>query len=178
MTRDDETVRDGCPADARCGWRLSRRGFVAGACALLVPLRAAAATEAPALPYRFDPARDAARDLETSLRIARASRRRVLVEVGGEWCSWCHILDRFFTANPELKRLRDANFVWLRVNFSKENPNQALLSRWPKVAGYPHLFVLDASGRLLQSQDTAVLEAGNDYDPGAVRAFLVQWSPR
>ena len=122
--------------------------------------------------------RDAARDLETALRMARATRRRVLVEVGGEWCSWCHILDRFFAANPELKRLRDTNFIWLKVNFSKENPNQALLARWPKVAGYPHLFVLDANGRVLQSQDTGLLEAGKDYDAGAVRAFLVQWSPR
>jgi len=178
MTRDDGTMRDECATGAQSEPGLSRRRFVAGAIALLAPLSAAATTEAQPLPYRFDPARDAARDLDIALRMARASRRRVLVEVGGEWCSWCHILDRFFAANPELKRIRDANFVWLRVNFSKENQNQAFLARWPKVAGYPHLFVLGADGRLLQSQDTAALEAGNDYDPGAVRAFLVRWSPR
>jgi hypothetical protein len=37
--------------------------------------------------------------------------------------------------------------------------------------------VLDADGRLLHSQDSAQLEAGKDYDPGAVRTFLVSWSP-
>lgn len=162
------------------GVNRSRRRFAAGALALLLPLPlpAAAAGETRPLPWRFEPARDAAADLETALRMARASRRRVLVEIGGEWCSWCHIMDRFFAANPEIKRIRDANFIWLKVNFSKENRNEALLARWPKVAGYPHLFVLDANGRLLRSQDTGELEAGKDYDPVAFRAFLVEWSPR
>ena len=158
--------------------RCSRRRFLALAGALFVPLPAADAAETRPLPTAFDPSRDAARDLDAALAIARATRRRVLVEVGGEWCSWCHILERFFAAQPELKRIRDAKFVWLKVNFSKENPNAALLARWPKVAGYPHLFVLDADGRLLHSQDSAQLEAGKDYDPGAVRTFLVSWSPR
>jgi thiol:disulfide interchange protein len=156
---------------------ISRRRFVAAACALLVPLRAVAAETHP-LPTRFDPARDAGKDLDAALRMARATRRRVLVEVGGEWCSWCHIMDRFFASNAEVRRIRDANYIWLKVNFSKENPNEAVLARWPKVAGYPHLYVLDANGKLLQSQDTGVLEAGQTYDPIAFRAFLVEWSPR
>jgi hypothetical protein len=148
------------------------------ACGLLMPLRPAASAETRPLPLKFDPARDSGRDLMIALQAAGATRRRVLVEVGGEWCTWCHIMDRFFAANPDLTRLRDANFIWLKVNFSRENPNEALLARWPKVAGYPHLFVLDADGRLLQSQDTGVLEAGKDYDPIAFRAFLVNWSPK
>lgn len=127
---------------------------------------------------KFDPARDGAHDLETALQLAREMKRRVLVEVGGEWCTWCHIMDRFFAANPDLKRTRDANFVWLKVNFSKENPNEALLARWPKVAGYPHLFVLDGDGRVLRSQDTSLLEAGKDYDFAGFRAFLMDWSPK
>ena len=164
--------------DSRPPALLSRRRFVATACALLVPLRAAAAAETHPLPTRFEPARDARKDLDVALRMARATHRRVLVEVGGQWCSWCHILDRFFAGNAEVRRIRDANFIWLKVNFSKENPNEALLSRWPKVAGYPHFYVLDADGRLLQSQDTGVLEAGKSYDPIAFRAFLVEWAPR
>jgi thiol:disulfide interchange protein len=143
-----------------------------------VPDRAAAAPDTHPLPVKFDPARDTDRDVETALKMARATRRRVLVEVGGEWCTWCHIMDRFFAANPDLKRVRDANFIWLKVNYSKENPNQALLARWPKVAGYPHLFVFDPDGRVLQSQDTSTLEAGKDYDQNAFRAFLVEWSPK
>jgi thiol:disulfide interchange protein len=130
------------------------------------------------LPQKFEPARDAARDLEVALQLARATKRNVLVEIGGEWCTWCHIMDRFFVANADLKQLRDASFVWLKVNYSRENANEALLSRWPKVAGYPHLFVLDGDGRMLQSQDTSLLEAGKSYDANSFRAFLAEWSPK
>jgi hypothetical protein len=159
-------------------WRCSRRRFVALACALLVPLRAAGAAQTRPLPAAFDPSRDAARDLDAALSIARATRRRLLVEVGGEWSTWCRILDRFFAAQPELKRIRDANFVLLKVNFSRENQNAAFLVRWPKVADYPHFFVLDADGRLLHSQDSAALESGMDYNPAAMREFLLSWSLR
>ena len=155
-----------------------RRRVLAALCALIASPRAAALTESSPLPTRFDPARDPARDLDTALQMAGKTRRRVLAEVGGEWCTWCHIMDHFFAANPELAKIRDTHFIVLKINFSKENRNQAFLARWPKVAGYPHFFVLDASGRLLHSQDTSRLEAAKDYDATAFRAFLLQWSPR
>ena len=124
------------------------------------------------LPARFDPTRDAAADVATATSIARAQRKRVLVDVGGEWCPWCHILDRFVAGNGDVKKLVDDNYVWVKVNWSLQNKNEALLSRWPKVQGYPHLFVLDGEGALLQSQDTGALEAGDSYDKEKVLAFL------
>jgi len=155
-----------------------RRRFVVGIASALVlaPLGARAASIAE-LPQRFDPKRDAARDLENALSIARATNRRVLVDVGGEWCTWCHVLDRFFTSNPELKRLRDNWYVLLKINWSPENTNAAILRRWPKTLGYPHFFVLEADGRLLHSQGTGPLESGSSYDAAAMRAFLVKWAP-
>jgi hypothetical protein len=100
-----------------CAIRASRRRFVAALFALAASQRARALTETTPLPTRFDPARDPAHDLDAALKIARVTRRRVLAEVGGEWCTWCHIMDRFFAENPELAKLRDANFVVLRINF-------------------------------------------------------------
>jgi len=142
----------------------------------LAPLRVRAAP-AGELPQQFDPKRDAARDLDNALSMARATNRHVLVDVGGEWCSWCHALDRFFASNADLKRLRDNWYVLLKINWSPENTNAAVLRRWPKTVGYPHFFVLDADGRLLHSQDTGVLESGSSYDHAAMRAFLVKWAP-
>ena len=129
------------------------------------------------LPARFDPARDAARDVATAIAAAKAQGKRVLVEVGGEWCAWCHIMDRFIAANPDVKTLRDAGYVWVKVNWSPENKNRALLSKWPKIAGYPHLIVLDDGGRVIHSQDTGALEFGKDYDKAKFLAFLRAWAP-
>lgn len=127
------------------------------------------------LPAKFDSARDAVADVATAASMAKAQRKRVLVDVGGEWCPWCHILDRFVAANPDVKKLVDDNYVWVKVNWSPQNKNEPLLSRWPKVKGYPHLFVLDGDGALLHSQNTDALEAGDSYDKNKVLAFLRQF---
>ena len=120
------------------------------------------------LPAKFDPARDAAADVAHAVALAKAQGKRVIVDVGGEWCAWCHIMDRFIAANADVRCAIDAHYVWVKVNFSKQNANEALLSRWPKVAGYPHLFVLDADGALVHSQDTGALEGGRRLRQGAL----------
>jgi thioredoxin-related protein len=127
-------------------------------------------------PEKFDPARDAARDVAKAVALAKAQDKRVIVDVGGEWCSWCHLLDDFIASNDDVKSLVGSRYVWVKVNYSKENRNEAFLSRWPKVAGYPHLFVLDADGNLLHSQDTGELEAGRSYDKAKFVAFVRQWA--
>ena len=127
---------------------------------------------------RFDPARDAAADVATAVAQAKAEGKRVLVDVGGEWCSWCHIMDRFFAADAEARALRERGFVLVKVNFSRENENKAFLSRWPHINGYPHLFVLGPDGALLHSQDTSELEAGKGYDRDRMLAFLRRWGPQ
>ena len=154
-----------------------RRRFVGFALVACLPLPARAAEQPVKLPFEFDAARDPASDLDVALRIARAASRRVLMVVGGEWSSSSRALDRFFAANPDLKRYRDTNYVWLKVNWSAENHNEAFLRRYPAINGYPHIFVLDSGGRLLHSQDTEELETTKNYDPAAMRAFLVKWAP-
>ena len=128
------------------------------------------------LPEKFDPTRDAASDVATAIGKAKAQGKRVIVDVGGEWCSWCHMLDGFIASNDDVKSLVGSGYVWVKVNYSKENKNEAFLSRWPKVAGYPHLFVLDADGKLLHSQDTGELEAGKSYDKAKFVAFVERWA--
>jgi thiol:disulfide interchange protein len=127
--------------------------------------------------HKYDPARDAALDIREAVAEARRTGKRVLLEVGGEWCIWCHIMDAFFEKNPELLKSREQNFVMLKINFSEENKNQPVLSRYPPINGYPHIFVLDHDGKLLQSQDTAELEDGKSYNPAKFTAFLNKWSP-
>jgi thioredoxin-related protein len=142
------------------------------AAVLLVAMACAFAAD---LPQKFEPRRDPAADLAQALTLATAQHKHVIVDVGGEWCSWCHILDQFIASHDDVRQLVDANYVWVKVNVSPENKNEAFLSRWPKVKGYPHLFLLDARGALMQSQNTGELESGHDYDHAKVIAFLQRW---
>jgi hypothetical protein len=63
----------------------------------------------------------------------------------------------------------------VKINFSDENKNEPLLSRYPPVAGYPHIFVLDKDGKFLHSQDTGKLEEGKSYNLDKFMAFLKEW---
>ena len=130
-----------------------------------------------ALNAQFDPARDPVADLETAKVEARRGGKRILLDVGGQWCSWCHLLDAFVAGDAEIRSFRDANYVWMKVNYSEDNENAAFLSRFPAITGYPHLFVLEADGQLLHSQFTGELEKGKGYDRGKFFAFLRQWAP-
>lgn len=129
----------------------------------------------PAPDARFDPARDAAADIQSALSEARTSNRRVILDVGGEWCGWCHALDRYFVEHPDLREFRDRNYVWLKVNYSPENQNERVLARYGEIIAYPWLFVLDQDGSLLVSQRTGPLEEGASYNLDKMKAFLARW---
>ena len=133
---------------------------------------AAVQVAAQGLETKFDARRDAAGDVARAVAQAGAEGKNVIVDVGGEWCAWCHILHRFIARQPEVRAAIDADFVWVKVNWSPANKNERLLSSLPKVAGYPHLFVLDRAGRVIRSQPSVELEAGKDYDRDKVLAFL------
>ena len=126
---------------------------------------------------QFDPARDPVADLETAKVEAQRGGKRIILDVGGEWCSWCHLLDAFMEGDSELRRFRDGNYVWMKVNYSEENENAEFLARFPEIKAYPHLFVLDAEGQLLHSQFTGDLEKGKGYDRAKFDAFLKAWAP-
>lgn len=127
--------------------------------------------------HTYDPSRNAQQDIDDARREAKRTGKRVLIQVGGDWASWCHTMDKFFAEHKDLTDLREANFVMVAVNFSKENQNRAILSRYPHMSEYPHLIVEEADGTLLVSQKTSALEKGETYDPDKVREFLLQWMP-
>lgn len=126
---------------------------------------------------RFDEKRDAAADIKLGIAEAKRSGRRLLLDVGGEWCIWCHRFDTLLMRNPDLSDFMHKNFVVVKLNYSKENKNKNVLSKYPKIPGYPHLFVLDAKGKLLHSQDTGELEEGKGHSKEKVLTFLQTWAP-
>jgi thioredoxin-related protein len=125
----------------------------------------------------YDAKRNATHDVDDAIKEAQRTHKRILLEVGGLWCSWCHTLDSFFDTHPDLVQLRDQNFVTVKINFSEENQNKEVLSRYGSIESYPHLLVLDADGKLLLSKDTGVLESGKSYNLEKLTAFLKEWSP-
>lgn len=119
-----------------------------------------------------------AEDLQRAVTMAKKSGQYILLDVGGEWCVWCHRLDSFFETNGDVSSFLLANFIPLKINMSPENRNESFLSQFPKISSYPHIFVLDSKGRLLHSQDTGELEEGKGHSHDKVLAFLKKWAPK
>lgn len=126
---------------------------------------------------KFDPNRNPVQDLREAVAEAKFTNKRIILDVGGDWCVWCHRLDAFMETNEEIKNFVEKNYIMLKVNFSKENKNEKFLSHYPAIEGYPHFFVLEKDGKLLHSQNTGELEKDKDYDKDKFMEFLKKWAP-
>ena len=128
----------------------------------------------------YHPQAPARQDIEAALKKARAQHKHVLLQAGGNWCSWCISFDRFTHLNKSIDSLIDRNYVVYHLNYSKENTNADLFAQYgyPQRFGFPVFIVLDAAGNRIHTQNSEYLELGKSYHAQKVYEFLLQWSPQ
>ena len=76
---------------------------------------------------KFDPARDAFKDLDDAIKEATDFDKRIILDVGGDWCPWCHILDAFIEEQNEIFEMfkrTDANTNLMHEGFNVDDPNK------------------------------------------------------
>jgi uncharacterized protein YyaL (SSP411 family) len=73
---------------------------------------------------------------------ARAEKRLVLLDVGAEWCHWCHVMDDTTYREPGVLRLLRERYVPVRVDADAQ-PD--LANRYEDY-GWPATVVFDAEG--------------------------------
>lgn len=129
----------------------------------------------PEYSRHYDPKRDPFEDGRDAIANAQATQRRILIELGGNWCAWCKKMDRFISENKIVKTKLYENFVVLKVNVSDENDNHEFLSTFPKTLGYPHFFVAKSNGSVLYSKDTAELLENGQYSEQRFLEFIQRW---
>lgn len=126
----------------------------------------------------YDDQRDPFKDANAALALAKKTNRNVLIEVGGNWCSWCHKMDAFLLKNPNVYKELHSKYVLLKISVSDINENDAFMKSLPPVLGYPHMYVSTASGKMLLSKDTAELQDSNGYSTEHWLSFLQQWQQK
>lgn len=125
----------------------------------------------------YDVNRDPAKDLIEACASAKSDNKRVLVQVGGDWCGWCKLMSKYMETNEAVNANLTKNFLVMKVTYEEGQKNETFLSQYPAISGYPHLFVIDADGKMLHSQETGSLELGKGYDQEKFLAFLDAWKP-
>lgn len=99
----------------------------------------------------------------------------MLLVLGGNWCGWCEILDRFIAEHPVVRAELTQSFLVVKVNVSRTNPNADFLSLFPEPDGYPSFIVLDQRGVFAASQSTTDFELGRSYNAERLIAFARRW---
>ena len=123
----------------------------------------------------YDDQRDPFADAKDAINRAAKSNRNVLIEIGGNWCTWCKKMDAFLEKNPEVYQSLHSKYVVLKINVSDSNENEAFMKALPPVLGYPHMYVSTGTGKMLLSKDTAELLEGGNYSVERWIEFLTKW---
>ena len=109
---------------------------------------------------------------------ARATNKRVIVDLGGNWCSWCRSLAGVM-ALPEVKPFLDANFEIVHVDVGIEKGEMdrrpEVLKRFglEKIDGTPWLVVAEPDGTVIHSS-YEVTDDDHQTPPKMVE-WLAKW---
>jgi thioredoxin-related protein len=134
--------------------------------------------ELPPYSQVYDDKRDPFKDAQAAVSLAQATNRNVLIEIGGNWCTWCHKMDTFLEKNPKVYQTLHDNYVLLKINVSDSNSNEAFMKSLPPVQGYPHMYVSTNTGKMLLSKDTAELLDDLQYSAEYWLTFLAKWQAK
>jgi thioredoxin-related protein len=126
----------------------------------------------------YHPELDAKKQMIDAVAQANLNNKHVLLMVGGNWCKWCRMFEKFLHADAQLDSTVSANFVFEHINFSKENKNEELLKEleFPQRFGFPVFVILDSNGKRIHTQNSGYLEQGEGYSKEKVIEFFNQWS--
>ncbi len=126
----------------------------------------------------YNPLADASSELTQALLNAQEQNKHVMAQIGGNWCPWCLKVHKYLAENMILDSIIKADYVFLLINYSKENRNLDILKKleYPQRFGFPVFVILDENGKRLHTQDSGFLEKENSYDEKKFKTFLLSWN--
>lgn len=154
-----------------------RRLFVVVLSVLSFSLFAQTSNNIPEYSVNYYDTRDPFADAGQAIALAKATNKRIMIKVGGQWCGWCNAMTAFIKDNPDVAKELYENFVVLKVNVSDSNENEKFMAGLPPTQGYPHIFVSSSDGKVLLSKDTLELVNEGEYSKAAWLAFIAKWQP-
>ena len=149
--------------------------------AVLEAKKKAAAEEKAKLPKPYNDKENAEAKIAELVKQAQAENKNIILQAGGNWCIWCLRFNQFVQTTPELKDVVDENYLYYHLNYSPENKNEKVFAKYDNPGakfGYPVFVVLDKNGKMIHTQDSAVLEEGKGYSIEKVKAFFQEWAPK
>ena len=149
--------------------------------AILEAKKKVAAEEKAKLPKPYNDKENAEAKIAELVKQAQLENKNIILQAGGNWCIWCLRFNQFVQTTPELKNIVDENYLYYHLSYSPENKNEKVFTKYDNPGakfGYPVFIILDKNGKMIHTQDSAVLEEGKGYSIDKVKAFFQKWAPK
>ena len=126
----------------------------------------------------YDPSLDGMKQIKEATSKAATTGKHVLIQYGGNWCSWCIKFDAFCKADTAISNVISKNYIPVKLNYDPANKNDAANAYLgnPTRFGFPVFIIVDGKGKVLHIQDSGLLEEGTGYSKKKVAGFFKNWT--
>jgi len=129
------------------------------------------------LPLPYDEAADANAVVDRARAEARRKGKRLIIDLGGNWCADCRILAGVMEL-PELRAFLRRHYEIVTVDVGRFDRNQQIIRHYglDRLQGVPALLIVDPrSDKLLNRDRLSALADARHMTPQALADWLAQW---
>jgi thiol-disulfide isomerase/thioredoxin len=126
----------------------------------------------------YNEAANADADVAAAFARAQKSRKRVLIDLGGNWCGDCIILANFLKL-PEMHRFMEAHYEEVSVDVGRFDRNLQIAARFgltKRLVGVPTMLVVTPDGKLLNGDDVFAVADARSMTPQAIAGYLAKYA--
>lgn len=109
---------------------------------------------------------------------AKKSHKRVLIDLGGNWCVDCVVLANFLKL-PEMQRFMAAHYEMVPVDVGRFDRNQQIAARFgitARLKGVPALLIATPDGKLVNGNDIFATADASSMTPQALANYLAKYA--
>jgi thiol-disulfide isomerase/thioredoxin len=156
-----------------------RTSLIAAAASLFLaaagPLPQVTNDEAKPVAAPYDTQADAHAAVDAAFAAARASGRKVMIDLGGNWCPDCRALAGVL-ASPQVKPWVDQGFVTVLVDVGRFKKNLDIAEKYGvKINAAPTVLIITPDGKLLNKDAVFALADARSMSAQAVVDLLAGW---
>ena len=132
------------------------------------------------LPYPYDEKANASAAVDKALARAKANGKRVLIDMGGNWCGDCRILAATLEL-PEMKAFVNKNFEMVSVDVGRFDKNLQVPARYgitTRLEGVPAILIVDpkTGQQLVSKAQVADLADARHMAPQDLANWLAKYT--
>ena len=126
----------------------------------------------------YDESANANAAVDAAFARAKKNGKRVLIDLGGNWCGDCIVLANIMQL-PQMKPFLASHFEMVTVDVGRFNKNLQIPARFgitSRLEGVPSVIIAEPDGTFVNQGRIAALADARHMTPQAIADWLAQWA--